>query len=397
MFFFEIVNSILYLTLFLVYWNKNKTLDAYFVLLGGYTVTAVLSVAYQLSGESVYLDTTFFPYIYLFICLLICLHPFKRLDIGDLSYIKESPLIKVLTYVYIISGIVAIYYTIPKSIELFQSNQWDILRQSLYEGEDMELYESSFERLCKNVHSYLGPFGVIMCFYELTKQKKNKLLITLLFGTWLIDSLLGATLVASRGIVVNVLLNFLLILIIFRKTISKKMKKLMALFGAVLAIPTFIYLFIVSIARFGESEAGGSAFMYLGHAMQCFNCRVMGTMYDFAWGKYALNYFYTDKSINMQALGNTADSAFFTVIGDFYIDWGPIFSVVLCLLLSSILSYFTRKRKKSLSDLVIIVFFASFFMRGMFVLGRGYALQWIMLVVVWLLIRIAENRQVSKS
>ena len=394
--FLEVINCLLYVIVFFIYWRKHKMVDAYFILIAGFAFTSIISMAYQFSGESTFLNTTLFPYLYLFVCILICLRPFKQLDIGNLSNISESPMIKVLTLIYIISGIFSIYYTIPKAVELFYADQWDLIRQSLYEGEDMELYSSAFERLCKNIHSYLSPFGVIMCFFELTKKHKNRILIILLFGTWLLDSLLGATLVASRGIVVNVLLNFILILVIFKKAISSKTKKLLVSFGGVLAIPTAIYLFIVSIARFGEGEASGSAFMYLGHAMQCFNCRVMGSMHDYAWGKYAFNYFFEDKSINMQALGNNANNAFYTVIGDFYIDWGPVVTILLCLLLMAILSYFTHKKQKSLSDLVVIVYFASFFMRGMFVYGRGYALQWIMLVVVWLIIRISEKRLIVK-
>ena len=101
--------------------------------------------------------------------------------------------------------------------------------------------------------------------------------------------------------------------------------------------------------------------------------------------------------INLKSLGYTGGSGFYTFIGDFYIDFGPIGTFLLALVVSIFLRHFTKKANKKLSDLVLIVFFANYFMTGVFVIGSGSALSWIMCGVVYLIVRNAENYSVRVS
>lgn len=391
---FELINSLLYIVAIWMYWRKKKSIDTYFVLLSAYGFTAIMCLLYQNSGESSF-HTSLLPYFYMFLCFMICFRPYKNMSIGESLYINENGLIKALMWIYIITGLFGIYYTLPDAMMILQAGEYSQLRNSLYAGDDMVLYHSQFERLCKNIFSYLGPFGIVMAFYQLIKPDKKLYLIFLLFGTWLGNTFLSATLVASRGIVAVLLLRVALIFVLFRPAMPQKLQKKFLSAIGMLCIPLFFYFMAVSISRFGESDASSSIFMYLGHAMQNLNENCIGAMHSFAYGKYAMSFFgpmfgFHFSPENFASLGYTGSTGFYTFLGAFYIDFGPIITVFYCILLSCIIAHFTNKRYKKFSDLIVIVYFASFFVNGVFVIGTGYALQWIMLWVVYRIVKFIE-------
>lgn len=391
---FEVINSILYILSLIFYWRKYASFDTYFVLMMAFAFTAIMGACFQASGDSPYHNTSFFPYIYFFVCICICFKPYAGFHLDKKLNINETILIKLLMWVYIITGALAFYYTLPNAMVLLQSGEWGELRNQLYQGDNIELYTSQTERLAKNIFSYLGPFGIVMAFYQLTKDNRKWYVVVLLFTTWLGNTFLGATLVASRGIVAILLLRIGLILILFKESIPHKVKRHFYYVLGLVSIPAAMYLISVSVSRFGEDEAGSSIFFYLGHAMQNFNENCMMAMHDFAWGQYALSYFsgiFGWHPLVVEKLGYSGGTGFYTFLGTFYIDWGPIGTMLFCSFLCLFISNYTQKKKKTFSDLIIIVYFASFFMNGVFVIGSGYALQWIMVFIVYYIVKFSEK------
>ena len=319
---------------------------------------------------------------------------------GTLEIVETRP-IRILVWIYIISGLLAIYYTIPTAKELIQSGEWGMLRAQVYsDDENVVLYQSALERMAKNIHSYLRPLGVVMCFYYLTVPKRNKLKLFLIWFSYIGESFLASTLIASRGMIIMVVFNVLLSFVIFKEYISHRVKKIVAIIALLLTIPLTLYMSVVSVSRFGADDAGSSVFMYLGHSMLTFNKGVMGTMHDFAYGKFAFLYFIDLFGGNlsgkmdalMQSLGYTGGTGFYTFIGTFYIDWGPIGAFIVAILMAVFLGHFTKKRHKKLSDLILIVYFAGFYMNGVFVIGYSYALGIIMCFVVYFIVKFVESR-----
>lgn len=397
--FYSKINCLLYIVSLCFYYVKRKSIDTYFVLLAAYTITAVLCLCNVIKDPSSYSDIYFYPFIYLFFCLLVFISPYKGLKLGQQVQVINSLPIRILTWVYILSGFIAIYYTLPNTIELIRSGEWGMLRTRLYSDQDIVLYHSFTEKIAKNVHSYLEPFGIVMCFYYLTLEKKQRFLIICAFISYIGYAFLSATLVASRGMVVNFMLQLALVFVLFRDIIAVRIKRKLGFVSLLLCVPLVMYLLTVSISRFGEADATSSTLSYLGHSMLNFNQGVMSTMHDYANGKYFFEFFINllggDSSIDLKALGYTGGTGFYTFIGDFYIDWGPIGTVFFAVLVSAFLRRFTRKRRIMLSDLVIIVFFASYFMNGVFVIGRGSALSWVMCGVVYIIVRIVEKTQTN--
>ena len=400
---YTIINFILYLVVLLPYLKKKKSIDVYVILLSAYTLTALICSFYYISGQKDYTELSLIGFVYLFVCIIILLFPFRNfsVQVDKIKVNENNTIIKSLVYIYAVTGLISIYYTLPETLDLFRSGEWNILRQTLYDDEEsVVLYHSQFERIAKNLHSYLNPFGVVMCFYFLSRWKSHKFLTILMFVSWLLNAFLGATLVASRGLIVTLLLQFVMLFFLFKDSISRGIKKALSVIMIILSVPVAFYMTVVSVSRFGEDDAGSSVFAYLGHSMLNFNQNIISSMHDYAGGKYFFNYFISlfggNPSINLQSLGYKGGTGFYTIVGDFYFDFGPIGTLTIFVLFSILLCVLMKRKPIRLSNLILIMYFAFYYMRGVFVLGMGTALGMFMCLVVYLIVRTTESTSIKR-
>ncbi len=396
---FAIFNASLYLMFLLVYWHNHKRLDLYFIILTAYTIVAILGCVLLCTNTMKY-DLSMFNFIYLFTCVLIFLQPFKYAKFSATNiFILDNGFIKILLTIYLIAGIISLYYSIPRILALSAEADWNQIRQNVYSGEEIEYYGNSFEKLTKNIFSYLSPFGVVMTFYQLTKNKINVLLTLSLFFVWLSSTYCSSAVVASRGMMVKLVGMAMIMFIIFKDSIPKNRKKVLLIMSIGVIAFFGSYILVVSQSRFGN-DAGGSVFEYLGHSMLSFNDGIMNSMHDYGYGKYFFKWFYPifgiNSDLNLATLGCTHGSAFMTFVGCFYIDFGPIGTIILGLLVSELLYRFTKQKCYYLSDITIVAYFANWYLNGVFVVGRSASLGWLMAFVVYFIVRTVETKKTIK-
>jgi oligosaccharide repeat unit polymerase len=394
----EFINASFYIIALYTYWKQRKDVDAYFMLMAMYTFTAIMCFIVNLDSHANFNNVSLIPFVYLFICILLSFSPLKGFSVDRIE-LRETNLIRLLTWVYIVTGIGCIMYNFSSARELLESGEWGMLRNMLYEDEDnIQLYNSLAEKLCKNIHGYIEPFGILMCFYYLGRLENNTLKTILLWISWLPNVLLGAMLVASRGLVITALLNVIILLYLFKNTLSTKVKKIIFVSLTAISVPIALYIIAVSVSRFGDDGAGSSAFEYLGHNMTAFNQGVF-PMNSYMWGGYSLSYFYDLVGIhnyfNAKLAGYSAGTAFVTFIGAYYLDWGPIVTLLLIVVLNRLLNRITHKRTLRFSDLMVVLFFIRFYEIGIFSVGRGYMLSWLMLFVLYKIVNFAEKNKLK--
>ena len=248
-----IFNVILYISTLIVYFSKYKRLDIYSFILLLYGLTSILCANYYISNVNKY-DLTFFPFIYLFVVLLIFIKPFKGLtfDIAKV-HIADTKLIKALVGIYILSGAITIIYGLPKTMMIFVDGDFAALRNTLYvDSDSIVLYENNIERVAKNINSYLSTFGIIISFYQLTKTKIPVLYTVILFFSWVAPGFLASTLVASRGMIVFLLIKVAIAYLFFKGAIPVKRKRILMIAGLVIIGSLILYTMIVSESRFGD-------------------------------------------------------------------------------------------------------------------------------------------------
>ena len=394
----SVFNFLLYFSVLLVYQRRHRKIDLFFIILLAYSMIALVGMLDYLIGiYNNQFDLSIFRLSYLFTIVLICISPFKKVDINTKPiYIFENGGILILMAFFIVVGIISAYFTLPKAIELQAMGDWASIREDVYSGNSsITLYDSQFERYSKNFYSYLQPFGSVMAFYQLTKPKINKLLTTLIFIIWLVNAYASATLVASRGMIMLLALKLLVLYVLFRKFIPKRRKKFLIFAAALVGVFFYGYTLAVTESRFGI-DSSESLWRYFGHSMFSFDDGIMRTMHDYANGRYQFGWIYRlfgfDSSFDWEALGCTHGTAFMTFVGNIYVDFGPLFTIVMAVLMSLLAYHFTKKKAYDLSDIIIIIFMAQWYSEGIFVFPSDQSLLWLMAFVVYLMIKILENK-----
>lgn len=390
------LNFLLYFFPFVIYLIKIRDFNVYSLIIGAYTLISLFCCINYLSSAD-YVRCTLIPFIYLWVMVLILSSSYKSVNLNlNTLVINENLPLRILTWIYIVSGFLSMYYNYPRVVLMFKMDDWANVRNDFYDTLDTsQLYSSQFERYVKNIHSYLGPFGVVMAFYQLSKAKINILYTVSLFTSWLGSTFFGATLTASRGIVVQTVCVAILGYVLFSKMIRKSLRKYLLIAFASVVVLFTMYFLIVTQSRFGEGEEGNASLSYLGHSMLAFNEGIMGSMTSFADGKYFFGWIYQlmgyNTYINENALGVTHQHAFFTSVGMLYYDFGPWLTVIIVLLLSALFRKYNTKSRYDTSDVMVIYFFADYLIKGVFVNSMNLSLTWLMLFVVVKIVRFAEK------
>lgn len=399
----SIINSLFYLVTLLAYYISQKKFDLYFVLVSAYATVALFGTydfAIGLFDNN--FDMSAFRLFYLFAVIMICLKPYRGIQFNANNIdIFESKYITILLYFYMLCGIAFAYYTLPKAIMLQNAGEWGSLRNDWYSGESsITLYDSQLERFAKNCYSYLSPFGGVITFFQLTKPKINKTLTLFLFSIWFVNSYGAATLVASRGMIMMLAMKITILYVIFRNSIPYNRKKYLAVIATFIGILFGIYTMAVTESRFGD-ESNDSLLSYFGHSMYAFNDGIMRTMHDYAEGRYQFGWLYRafglDSHFNWTALGCTHGTAFMTFVGNLYVDFGPFLTPIVAILMSVLVNHFTQKAYFHLSDLIVISFTATWFAEGVFVFAGDQSLQWLMVFVVYNIVKHLESKHIKQA
>ena len=388
----------MYFFLLVTYRGKRKGLDFYKIITLLYLLTAICCALNYAQHPNIYPTLGFIPFLYIFVVLIILFQPLRGFDQDkkELALFDNRAMMS-FAWMYIILAFVDTSTSITDAIERFQSGEWGALRNQLYEDADnIELYANQWQRLVKNLLAYTRPFTFVYAFFSLTQERRSSIFIILLFASIIVPSFISATVVASRGMVFQLAMEIFFGYWMFKDFISKSRKRFL-LVGALLMSALFLFYSItVSISRFGEDEAGGSIFSYFGHSMLAFNDQMFYKMHDFAWGKRFFSWFIDamggNSTFDFAKAGSTHGTAFFTIVGDIFCDWGHIVTIPIAITVSLLVRQFTQKKTLYFSDLIVIFFYIKTLSAGIFVIGKGQALNWLMMFIMYFIVRAMERR-----
>ena len=396
--FYVIINVLLYASLLLFYKKKGQGFDTYQIIVMLYLFTAVMCTLNYAESASKWPDLGLIPFIYMFVVLVIMFRPVQHFNLErKVTPWEDTGSLYALGFVYIILAILDTYFSMNDTIARFSEGDWGALRNQLYaDADEIILYENQWQRLIKNLLTYLRPFAVVYAFFRATLGEK-RLYTFLLFLSIIVPSFIGATVVASRGMVFGLAMELILVFWIFRHRIPKALKRGMLTAGLAVGVFFVFYSLLVTVSRFGEDEASGSVFEYFGHSMLYFNDGIFNDLHDIAYGKRFFSWFIDlfggNSDFDMAKAGATHGTAFYTIVGSMYLDWGFVGTLVTAILACLLVQHFTQKRTIMLSDMVIIIFYINTLAKGIFAFGRGRALEWIMTFVVFFIVKALEKQR----
>lgn len=312
--------------------------------------------------EKYYFDLSFFPFIYLFVMIVIALWPCIIYERSNVEYIRRPS--KGLIYVFFTIYIIATLVSIPEIIQSIQDNLFLLLTD---EDAGVEIYKEKFQESGKpTLSSFIGPFSAIrnlfkdtsvfVFFYYLTLEEKKKIVIFTMIVIFLITMVSS---VAAGGRTKFVLLFYSMIIsyFTFYKYMDVKtyhsIKKVVFLFIILVSIPFMALTF----SRFGfRTDNGGmlgGIVDYSGQAPLVFNQYALdagGTRN----GDRTATFFKKMLGLNppedflegRQKYSNMklSDHDLSTFVGDFVLDYGPEFAFLLFVFFSLLFLQLTRTK-----------------------------------------------------
>lgn len=344
-----IINALLWILTFIIVQCKTRYFGVGNAVIALYALISVLAI--DLYNHSVYLfgNLQLLPFLYIFVMIMLVCNPLISLQ---RSYIERiTPPNQRLFNIVCILIIVFSFVSLPRTITLIKENLFRLIIDNtvgaeLYENSSMAQVNKSASQF--NIVAILGGvcgnIAIVFFMYYLTIVHKNKLI---LWGLG-ISSLVGPIASLANGgrfmigvFIFNSTFLFIFIRRFVHQALRKRITKFFVTFGTILLIP---FIALTLSRNKGDSDmAIQMAESYLSQGVLNFNNYGLdpgGTRqgdYTAVVFKYVAQMkpaMYYNGRINKYWHMKLNESKFYTFVGDFTLDYGPIISFVMFVILS---------------------------------------------------------------
>ena len=346
-----------------------------------YAFFSVLTINDPLFSEA-YKPLKIFPYIYLYTMLMIALSPIIIYHSHPAKTI-ENPHTRVLViigWIIVISAIMMIPGIIAQAnkgiINLFVD---DSAAKEVYTDQVEEIGNSgkAIRNLPAVIYNSLSDITVFLLFYFLSlKDFKHKLVIYGLAFTTILGVIIPIT-HGQRSGVVSCTLTVVVGYFLFKPYLSRRINKAVKKIGIISIILISLPILAITMSRCGKEQAGVGGFInwYVGQGSLYFNNNGLDAG-GIRYGDRTINLFKRiidpdtpknfverrDKYHNLEL----DDYFFYSFVGDFTIDFGPIIAFILFVCVFYMLCRKTRTHDPTIKlyQLLLIYFTACISIQG---------------------------------
>jgi oligosaccharide repeat unit polymerase len=335
-----------WITTIILYQKKKKSFDAGSVLLFSYLFYAVMSLCLYNNPYYKFNNIEIFPFIYLFLMLMLAFSPILRYDYNKIDKIQKPPALylNLVSIVFIIASLMQVQDIVSNfavsivRLLLDSAGGQDLYNEAM--AESIHLGDGRISNFFSIISNAYGNFGILLFLYYLTLNNRNKFILIGLFISIIISILTNITL-GQRGPLIEIILSIVITYFALRKFYQPKVNKIIKIIGITFLISISIPLIALTVSRFGESEAGSksSVFFYAGQENLYFNNYGLdngGLRYGdrtFPLFKKMLGFenvpdnFWERRSKYPNIQIN--DEVFIGFIGDFTLDFGPFIAPII--------------------------------------------------------------------
>lgn len=388
-----VLNFLFFGIMLLSYYIKRRRVDVPFMLMLLYATIALMGVCFlpDFSGKQ---EIELWPFIYLALtCYLYFIPIIKAEGVYDFSFDLNISLgLKIMFALYVVCAIIKIGGDFVFVRNAIISGDWLMMKADLYNGLSIGNRNGVVAYLANLYVSVFMHAILIYSMYSFTKENipmvRSMFLLFIALAPYIMDCILY---VYRGGLLTISYLTLMVFLLYYKKIVYHKRRVLLL---CLIAVASLILVLTVSISlsRFGESGAGGSIVSYLGQSMLEFNSGIATKISSYANGKYFfLNFIGLDKSdvwIDSRYGISTSDgSALNTFVGCSYVDFGPILTIIIAIIVSSLLSRHFRRKSVVFADLYLFAFYLDFLILGVFHCSEGFALRILMALALYATLR----------
>ena len=377
----------------LIYGIKRRKIMA-ILLCSLYLLIALFSIVALNKGFLSDENIQMVPYIFMLGSYLVFFYPFisKRNDFNiSKLVIKVNRTYVAFAIVYCICGVITLIVFIPSIIRLLASGNWYANRVLFVKGELTYPYSNIIEYLSINICKYLQLLAFIVGF-SLIRERR---FLPLAYGTLISGALYTTVLsiyTSARGNFVTLFIIVVSIAFFYLKDVSAGNKRFIlfiCLAGLAAVIP---FLIEVTASRFSLTNNGNaSIYQYMGQPPLVFN-RDVFHITGYAWGTHGLGKLFGDYTFSASDIGGTWGTGFYTFVGYFFIDWGPVGCILVGLILSYLISKTIRKTTYKICDIFLVFVYFNMLSEGVFVIGTRYIFDVIADILIYLFLRFILER-----
>lgn len=346
--FYLLLYIVMWVIAIFVYQNKRRSFDSGSLLLFSYLSYAVCSFLLynNRDTEMIIMDLSLFPFLYLFMMLLLASSPILSFDTRRVRNLQfPSPtIIAAIAFLYMFFSLLSI----PTMLHTIREGMTTIFLDSMgardiyLEGRDAATASGhgSLEHLPIVLSSAFGNIGLFLMFYLLLNPRKHKwIIVGLAFS--IVITVLSDLATSQRGGPVRTALTMIATFFLFKNFYSDKINRFAKKAGIVVGIIFLIPLVAVTIGRFGEDSASSSVIDYLGQENLYFNYYGLDDngirygdrtipLFKRMVGIGGVPHNYMERRAKYPHL-KINDEQFSTFVGDFTIDFGPILAFLIFL------------------------------------------------------------------
>lgn len=345
---FLLINILLWLITFLFYQLRRRYFGVGSFLLLFYLSIAI--VGFHLFNDPLSVDyfkkISFFPIVYLYSMMIIATLPVLKFNEHRTEQIQIPSNFALNTLC-----IVVITFSLFQIVPITSNFSSGVAKMLIDNTVGKELYletlgiaEEAGDGKIKNlpaiISGMLSNISILLYFYILTIEKRNIFIVFGLFISILL-SILSSIASGARGGTVNTLLTCLGCYFLLRKFMSNKIQKNIKRLGIFIVCLTVIPIMLITVSRFGDIEDFNPLYsieMYYGQSFLNFNNygldaggirngdRTASLFKQIIWDDVPRNYL---ERINKHSNMKMNEASFYTFVGDFTLDYGPILSFFL--------------------------------------------------------------------
>ena len=402
--------TLLWLISFILYHYKNRHIDGGSAVMASYIVYCFFSF---ITLNDDFFDITYehlrlFPFIYLYVMMMLALLPAIKLHCCPVTEIEDSHSKALLIPCFVV--ILCIFAQIPSVLSNFNSGFVNILTDSeagkvahLEALENAKSSGSEINNLPAVLYNMLIDCSVFIFFFLLTRKDKNIIFLISLFLAIIIGMIIPV-MDGQRGTVIKCGSTVIAGYMLFRKFISKRIDRIIQIAGIIVTVIVAIPIIAITISRFSDREdspeTSGYVYWYLGQANIYFNNYALdagGTRNGDRTINLAKRLLssdtpknYTERREKYSNL-NIDDDFFTTFVGDFAIDFGPLGAFIIFVVFNgwAILQIRPRDGTIKLHQLLLVYFALCVSLQGgmtlfMYSDTANLALGAMMLLYIWL-------------
>lgn len=355
-----------------LYIKKYSLVPLYIV--GIWCVSSFFAILFQLAFDVKYEKLSIFPYVFLFICFCISLFPIVKCQkrIENAIPCVTFGLFDKIIWVFILLSLIPFYenlrYVISSYGAIDTSGLADMYNDKMYGDGIKVTWLSSLGMIGNSLDGVFIQLLVFIPFYFLTRKKINKYLLMFSFLP-VLNHVLFQLASSGRGFATQFFLDALFLILLFRKQIPSTRFKKLKLVSLVVIPCFFLLLSILTLARGNSSNKGVETSITVGYYVAKSHLDFNESLWNIRKHTEGDNSFGFVKDLigldvpkDKNAYWNYSKtgiipSLFYTYIGDWYMDFGPFFTIVLLLIWSFVFSIIFLREKRTASLLPFFLYF----------------------------------------